>query len=85
MSDIEKLKIILRETDIPFFTDEELEFYQAENDGDFDATAYQCLIIKAENTTMSISGMSTADSSSYFRRLAARYRPNNSGILRGGN
>lgn len=85
MSDIEKLKIILRETDIPFFTDEELEFYLAENDGDFDATAYQCLIIKAENTTMSISGMSTADSSSYFRRLAARYRPNNSGILRGGN
>lgn len=85
MSDIEKLKIILRETDIPFFTDEELEFYLVENDGDFDATAYQCLIIKAENTTMSISGMSTADSSSYFRRLAARYRPNNSGILRGGN
>lgn len=85
MRDIEKLKIILRETDIPFFTDEELEFYLAENDGDFDATAYQCLIIKAENTTMSISGMSTADSSSYFRRLAARYRPNNSGILRGGN
>lgn len=85
MSDIEKLKIILRETDIPFFTDEELEFYLAENDRDFDATAYQCLIIKAENTTMSISGMSTADSSSYFRRLAARYRPNNSGILRGGN
>lgn len=84
MTDIERLKIILREADIPFFTDEELSFYLSENNGNFRDTAYQTLNIKAENTTLSISGLSTADSSAYFRRLAARYRPNNSGILKGG-
>lgn len=84
MSSIEDLKIVLREKDIPFFTDEELEFYLAQNNGDYDAAAYQCLIIKSEDTTLSISGLSTADSSKYFKRLASKYRPRNSGILSGG-
>lgn len=83
MTNIERLKIILRESDIPFFTDKELEFYLEENGNDVNTTAYQTLLIKAENTTVSISGLSTADSSAYFRRLAARYRPNNSGTLKG--
>ena len=47
MDDISKLKIILRENDCPFFEDEELAFYLNENGGDFNATAYQCLIIKS--------------------------------------
>lgn len=81
--DIDELKIILREKDIPFFSDEELLFYLAENNNDFKATAYQCLNIKAENTALSVSGLSTADTSQYFRRLAARYRPYNSGVLKG--
>jgi hypothetical protein len=83
MNSIQDLKIVLRETDVPFFTDAELQFYLNENNGDYKATAYQCLQIKAENTTLSISGLSLADSSKYFRRLAARYRPNNSGVLKG--
>lgn len=83
MNSIDDLKIILREKDIPFFSDEELNFYLKENGGDYKKTAYQCLLIKAEDTTLSISGLSAADSSSYFRRLASRYRPNNSGQLRG--
>lgn len=85
MNSLGDLKIILREADIPFFSDEQLEFYLAENNGDYRATAYQCLLIKAEDTTLSVSGMSAADSSKYFRRLASRYRPHNSGILKGGN
>ena len=84
MSNLEELKIVLREDEVPFFTDKELEFYLSENDGDYRATAYQCLLIKAENTTLNISGLSAADSSTYFRRLAAKYRPRNSGILMGG-
>lgn len=84
MTAIEELKIVLRERDIPFFEDEELEYYLAKNNNDFERTAYQTLLIKAENTTLSISGMTTADTSAYFRRLASRYRPNNSGILAGG-
>ncbi len=83
MQSIEDLKIVLRENDIPFFTDQELNFYLKENDGDYRRTAYQCLCVKAENTTLSISGLTTADTSAYFRRLASRYRPNNSGILKG--
>ena len=84
MTAIEELKIILREKDIPFFEDSELEYYLVKNKNDLNRTAYQTLLIKAENTTLSISGMTTADTSAYFRRLASRYRPNNSGILAGG-
>ena len=84
MNSLEDLRTILREADIPFFTDEQLQFYLGENNGDYQATAYQCLLIKAEDTTLSVSGLSAADSSKYFRRLAARYRPHNSGVLRGG-
>ena len=84
MSNLEDLKLVLREEDVPFFTQEELEFYLRENEGDLRATAYQCLLIKAEDTTLSISGLNASDSSKYFRRLAARYRPYNSGILPGG-
>lgn len=84
MRSLDELKIVLREADIPFFTDEQLNFYLSENGGDFKATAYQCLLIKAENTTLSVSGLSAGDTSAYFRRLASRYRPHNSGILSGG-
>ena len=63
MQTIEELRTILREDDVPFFTEEELELYLKENDGDYRATAYQCLLVKAENTTLSVSGMSIADSS----------------------
>lgn len=83
MSSLEDLKIVLREDDVPFFTDKQLGFYLKENNYDYRATAYQCLLIKAENTTLSISGLSAGDSSKYFRRLAAKYRPNNSGVLKG--
>lgn len=84
MVDIDKLKIILREKDCPFFTDEELNFYAEENGQDFNKTAYHCLIVKSEDTTLNISGMQAADTSKYFRRLAQRYRSNNTGILSGG-
>ena len=84
MKSLADLKIVLREEDIPFFSDFDLEFYLQENKGDYSATAYQCLTIKAENTTLNISGLSAADTSAYFRRLASRYRPRNSGILNGG-
>lgn len=83
MSYLDELKMILREVDVPFFTDEELEYYYAKNGKSIEATAYQCLIIKSEDTTLSISGLSLSDSSNYFRRLAARYRPSNTGILKG--
>ena len=83
MNRLDDLRIVLREDDVPFFTNEQLVFYLRENGGDYRKTAYQCLLIKAEDTTLKISGLTTGDSSKYFRRLAARYRPNNSGTLKG--
>lgn len=79
---LNELKIILREKDIPFFDDSELNFYFAKNKGNFNNTVYECLLVKSENTTLNISGLSTADMSNYFRRLAKNYRPNNSGVLK---
>lgn len=83
MSVIEELKIVLREKDCPFFSEEELNFYLNKNDNDFNKTAYQCLIIKSEHTTLTLSGFEAADTSRYFRRLAQRYRQNNSRVLEG--
>lgn len=84
MTDIERMKTILRESEIPFFSDEDLQFYLNENKGDVNAALYQCLLLKSEDTALGLSGVTFPDSSAYFRRLAQRYRPNNSGVLRGG-
>lgn len=81
---LEWLKKVLREEDYPLFSDEDLKFYLEENGNDKRKTAYQCLLIKAEDSSIAISGLSSADTSSYFRRLAQRYRTNNSGVLKGG-
>lgn len=84
MTSIERMKKILREADVPFFTDEDLQFYLDENSGEENAAIYQCLLVKAENTGIQITGLTAADSSAYFRRIAKKYRPNNSGTLKGG-
>lgn len=81
LSDLERLKIVLREEDCPFFTDEELLFFLKENGDDFNQTAYDCLIMKSENTTLNMSGLELGDTSKYFRRLAQKYRSNNSRVL----
>lgn len=82
LNSIDDLKVVLRESEIPFFTDTELQWYVDKFNGNYNRAAYELLIAKSENTGMSISGMSAEDSSSYFRRLANRYRPNNSGVLK---
>lgn len=84
INDLVRMRTILREDDCPFFENEDLEFYLAENKGNVDKAIYQCFLVKAEDTTLSVSGLSCADTSKYFRRLAQKYRPNNSGNLKGG-
>ena len=42
MDALETLKRILREDDIPFFTDDQLNFYLSENSGEVRGAAYQC-------------------------------------------
>lgn len=78
---IADLKKILRETEIPFFTDAELTEQLNEADGDLDTAVYNCAILKAENSGLSISGLSIADSSAYWLRVASMYRPSNTKIV----
>lgn len=82
LNSIDDLKVVLRESEIHFFEDAELQWYVDKFNGNYNRAVYELLIVKSENTGMSISGMSAEDSSSYFRRLANRYRPNNSGVLK---
>ena len=77
-----RIKKNLREEDYPLFSDEDLMFYLNENNGDVEATIYQCLIIKSEDSSISLTGLNVADTSKYFKRLAQKYRKNNSGILK---
>lgn len=84
LSKQDRIKKLLREDECPFFTDEDVEFYLSENGGNVNKTLYQMFLIKAEDTTLSVSGLNCADTSKYFRRLAQRYRQNNSGQLKGG-
>lgn len=84
IDEIRRLKIVLREETCPYFSDDELLFYLEENGHDFDQTVRNCLIVKSEDTTLSVSGLSCADTSKYFRRLAQKYRKSGSQILKGG-
>lgn len=81
MTVVDKLKKVLLEDKARFFTDEDLEFYLHENGNNFNETAYQCFILKSQDTSLSLPGLSTADTSGYFLRLAQKYKKRNSGIL----
>lgn len=81
MTDIEKIKIEVREQMSPYFDDNEFQYYLDKNNGDVDATIYEMLIIKSEDSTISVSGLNTQDTSAYFKRLASTYKPFNSGIM----
>lgn len=82
--ELAQLRINLREDTVPFFDNLELQ-RQLERAGfDVDLATYRCLIIKAEECSLSVSGLSIADSSAYWLRLAAMYRPIKTTIVKGG-
>lgn len=82
-AEMKRIKEILREEDIPYFSDGQIQFYVEENGGIINNAIYQMLLVKSESSEISVSGLSTQDTSSYFKRLASNYKPSNSGILRG--
>ena len=52
------------------------------NNYNVNAAAYECLIIKAENDSISLpGGLNIADNQNYWLRLAKKYKPNGSKIL----
>lgn len=88
MTDIEKIEDIkeyikreIRDTQSPYFDEEDFFHYLQKNNGNVNATIYEMLIIKSEDSTISVSGLSTQDTSAYFKRLASRFKPFNSGVL----
>lgn len=81
---LEQLKKNLREKDVPFFDVEDLKYHLERAGDDVDLASYHCLIIKAEECSLSVSGLSLADSSAYWMRLAAMYRPNCTVVVKGG-
>lgn len=83
MTDIERIKKEIREEQSPYFDEDDFQYYLDKNDGNVDATIYEMLIIKSEDSAISVSGLNTQDTSSYFKRLASRYKQFNSGVLGG--
>ena len=81
---IDRIKKEIREAQAPYFDEDDFQYYLDKNDGDVNATIYEMLIIKSEDSTISVSGLNTQDTSSYFKRLASRYKSFNSGIMSGG-
>lgn len=84
MTDIERIKKEIREEQAPYFEEDDFQYYLDKNGGNVNDTIYEMLIIKSEDSTISVSGLNTGDTSSYFKRLASRYKRFNSGILKGG-
>lgn len=73
----------IREDQSPYFDESDFQYYLEKNNFDVNKTIYEMLIIKSEDSTISVSGLSTQDTSSYFKRLASRYKSFNSCILPG--
>ena len=82
MGEIQELKLILREETSPFFTDEEIAYYLNKNNGNINNAAYECLLLKAEDDSIALpGGLTLANNSAYWLRLAKKYKPNGSRIL----
>lgn len=82
MTNLEKLKMELRESSSPFFKDADLLYYLEKYDNDLNKTIYECLLLKAEDDSISLpGGLSLANNSNYWLRLARKYRPNSSRCL----
>ena len=79
--ELQVLKRELREFDLPYFSDDDLWYYLDKNEGRMNETIYELLILKSEDSRLVISGLTTEDTSSYFKRLASRYKRFNSGQL----
>lgn len=83
MNYLEELKLRLREETAPFFSDKELEYYYKIYKNDLDLTTYNLLILKAEDDSITLpGGLSIPSNQEYWLRLAQKYKPNYSTILK---
>lgn len=83
MDKLEQLKFNLREKQVPYFESEELQMLLDKHNGNVEKASYEGLILKAEVTGLNVSGLTTKDSSGYFKMLASHFVETNSGVLAG--
>ena len=76
------VKRILREDTMPLLSDELIADISSASDT-LDEVIYKGALMKSEDTPLQDSGLSTADTSKYFLRIASMHRPSNTGILGG--
>lgn len=77
---IKRIKLLLRESDYPFFTDDEIMEY-LNHYNSFERAIYEMAVIKSNNEDIKIDGLEAKGSQDFFKRLALNYKPNNSRIL----
>lgn len=80
MTTEEKIAIIkreIREIQCPYFDEDDFLYYLEKNNGDVNKTIYEMLIIKSEDSSIAVSGLTTHDTSGYFKRLASKFRTYN--------
>ena len=76
------VKRIWLEDTMPLLSDELIADISSSSDT-LDEVIYKGALMKSEDTTLQVSGLSTADTSKYFLRIASMHRPSNTGILGG--
>lgn len=81
MEPLDELKLLCREKQVPYFGDAELQYQLERAGGDIDLAAYRCLVIKAESCQVQVSGLTLADTSAYWLRLAASVRPSGTRVV----
>ena len=81
MDKLEELKFNLREKQCPYFDEEELLILLEKNNNDVKKASYEGLVLKAETTGLNVSGLTTQDSSKYFKMLSSKFCTTNSGVL----
>lgn len=80
--EIALLKFRLREEDYPLYTNDELQNFIDLNKGDLNMATYEAAIMKAQASGLSLNGIEFKTLSDYFLRIAAMYKPHNSGVLK---
>lgn len=78
LNEVEELRMLIRETneDDRYFSNEELRYYLRKNNLDVEATAYELLLIKAEDDSVALpNGFTVNSKENYWLRLARKYKP----------
>ena len=73
---------IVRNIIFAYSLDDVVLDYLQKNNGNINSTVYECLLLKAEDDSIQLpGGLTLANNSEYWLRLAKKYKPNGSRIL----